>query len=69
LASASAGVTSIIVGGRTKELFVDNLAAGDLRLTADDLARLDRVSRPALAVRDSPAVSVAEATTADLCPE
>jgi aryl-alcohol dehydrogenase-like predicted oxidoreductase len=43
------GVTSVIVGGRTKEQFADNLAAGDLRLTADDLARLDRVSRPALA--------------------
>jgi aryl-alcohol dehydrogenase-like predicted oxidoreductase len=42
-------VTSVIIGGRTKEQFADNLAAADLKLTADDLARLDVVSRPDLA--------------------
>jgi aryl-alcohol dehydrogenase-like predicted oxidoreductase len=43
------GVTSIIIGGRTKEQFADNLAAADLKLTAGDLAKLDAVSRPDLA--------------------
>jgi aryl-alcohol dehydrogenase-like predicted oxidoreductase len=43
------GVTSIIIGGRTKEQFADNLAAADLKLDADELARLDAVSRPNLA--------------------
>jgi aryl-alcohol dehydrogenase-like predicted oxidoreductase len=42
------GVTSVIVGGRTKEQFADNLAAADLTLTAEELARLDTVSRPPL---------------------
>jgi aryl-alcohol dehydrogenase-like predicted oxidoreductase len=42
-------VTSVIIGGRTKEQFADNLAAADLKLTPDDLARLDVVSRPDLA--------------------
>jgi aryl-alcohol dehydrogenase-like predicted oxidoreductase len=43
------GVTSIIIGGRTKEQFADNLAAADLKLSADELARLDKASRPNLA--------------------
>jgi aryl-alcohol dehydrogenase-like predicted oxidoreductase len=42
------GVTSVIVGARTTEQFADNLAAVDLKLSADDLARLDEVSRPPL---------------------
>jgi diketogulonate reductase-like aldo/keto reductase len=42
------GVTSVIVGGRTKEQFADNLAAGDLKFDAAELARLDAVSRPTL---------------------
>jgi aryl-alcohol dehydrogenase-like predicted oxidoreductase len=46
---AQPGVTSIIIGGRTKEQFADNLAAADLKLTADDLAKLDAASRPDLA--------------------
>jgi aryl-alcohol dehydrogenase-like predicted oxidoreductase len=46
---AQPGVTSIIIGGRTKEQFADNLAAADLKLTAGDLAKLDAVSRPDLA--------------------
>jgi aryl-alcohol dehydrogenase-like predicted oxidoreductase len=41
-------VTSVIIGGRTKEQFADNLAAAALQLTYDDLARLDSVSRPDL---------------------
>jgi aryl-alcohol dehydrogenase-like predicted oxidoreductase len=42
------GVTSVIVGGRTEAQFLDNLAAADLKLTADQLERLDAVSRPPL---------------------
>ena len=42
------GVTSVIAGGRTDEQFADNLAAADLKLGKDDLAKLDEVSRPDL---------------------
>ncbi len=42
-------VTSVIIGGRTQEQFADNLAAADLALSADELKRLDAVSRPDLA--------------------
>ncbi len=38
------GVTSVIVGARTEEQLADNLAAADVALTADELARLDDVS-------------------------
>ncbi len=37
-------VTTLIVGARTEEQLADSLAAAELTLTADDLARLDRVS-------------------------
>jgi aryl-alcohol dehydrogenase-like predicted oxidoreductase len=39
------GVTSIIIGGRTKEQFADNLAAADLKLSAEERTRLDKVSQ------------------------
>ncbi len=39
-------VTSVIVGGRTEAQFKDNLAAADLKLTAEERARLDAVSAP-----------------------
>jgi len=42
------GVTSLIVGGRTEAQFQDNLAAADVKLDADERARLDRVSQPTL---------------------
>jgi aryl-alcohol dehydrogenase-like predicted oxidoreductase len=42
------GVTSVIVGGRTKEQFTDNIGAWELKLDADELKRLDAVSRPNL---------------------
>jgi aryl-alcohol dehydrogenase-like predicted oxidoreductase len=42
------GVTSLIIGGRTQEQFADNLAAADLKLTTEELDRLDVVSRPNL---------------------
>jgi aryl-alcohol dehydrogenase-like predicted oxidoreductase len=37
-------VTSLIVGARTPEQLRDNLAAADLELTGDELAKLDEVS-------------------------
>lgn len=41
-------VASLIVGGRTEEQLADNLAAADLDLTADERARLDKVSQLSL---------------------
>ena len=38
------GVTSAIIGGRNMAQFEDNLAAAELKLTPDDIARLDQVS-------------------------
>ena len=42
------GITSVIAGGRTAEQFSDNLAAAELKLTADERSRLDAVSAPPL---------------------
>ncbi len=42
------GVTSVIIGARTDEQLADNLAAADLDLSDDDVARLELVSRPPL---------------------
>jgi len=42
------GVVSAIIGGRNEAQFRDSLAAGTLKLTADDRARLDKVSQPPL---------------------
>jgi aryl-alcohol dehydrogenase-like predicted oxidoreductase len=41
---AKPAVTSVIVGARTEEQLADNLAAADLKLSAADVERLDRVS-------------------------
>ena len=41
---AKPAVTSVIVGARTEQQLSDNLAAADVVLTADELARLDAVS-------------------------
>ena len=41
-------VTSVIIGGRTRAQFEDNLAAADLKLSEDERARLDKVSQPTL---------------------
>jgi aryl-alcohol dehydrogenase-like predicted oxidoreductase len=40
------GITSVIVGGRTTEQFADNLASAELKLSAEERARLDKVSEP-----------------------
>ena len=42
------GVTSLIIGGRNEEQFKDNLAATQVKLTAEERARLDKVSQPTL---------------------
>jgi aryl-alcohol dehydrogenase-like predicted oxidoreductase len=41
---AQPGVTSLIVGARTLDQLRDNLAAGDLELSAEEISRLDQVS-------------------------
>jgi len=41
-------ISSVIMGGRTTEQFVANLKAAEIKLTADQLARLDKVSEPEL---------------------
>ncbi len=41
-------VTSLIIGARTAEQLADNLAAAELRLSADERARLDQASAPPL---------------------
>ncbi|MFG1824787.1 aldo/keto reductase [Microbispora bryophytorum] len=46
---AQRAVTSVIVGARKLEQLTDNIAAGDLALTEQDLAELDEVSRPPIA--------------------
>jgi len=38
------GVTSVIVGARTEKQLTGNLAAADLKLTADEVCRLDKIS-------------------------
>jgi aryl-alcohol dehydrogenase-like predicted oxidoreductase len=42
------GITSVVVGARHEEQLTDNLAAAGLRLTNEDVTRLERVSRPPL---------------------
>jgi aryl-alcohol dehydrogenase-like predicted oxidoreductase len=41
-------VSSVIVGARTDEQLKDNLAAADLELTDEEVARIEEVSRPPL---------------------
>jgi aryl-alcohol dehydrogenase-like predicted oxidoreductase len=41
-------VASVIVGARTDEQLADNLRAGDLELSPEEVARLEQVSRPRL---------------------
>nr|XP_061840643.1 1-deoxyxylulose-5-phosphate synthase YajO-like [Nerophis lumbriciformis] len=39
------GVASVIVGARTEDQLVGNLASADIELSADELTRLDEISR------------------------
>jgi diketogulonate reductase-like aldo/keto reductase len=41
-------VSSVIIGARTEQQFKENLAATELKLSEEELARLDKVSRPPL---------------------
>lgn len=41
-------ITTVIIGARTDEQLADNLAAAELELSAEEAARLEEVSRPAL---------------------
>uniref|UniRef100_UPI003F490D2A aldo/keto reductase n=1 Tax=Ensifer adhaerens TaxID=106592 RepID=UPI003F490D2A len=41
-------VTSVVIGGRTETQFKDNLAASELKLSAEERKLLDDVSRPPL---------------------
>jgi len=41
-------ITTLIVGARTEAQLKDNLAAAELKLTAEERARLDKVSQPVL---------------------
>ena len=45
---ARPAVTTVIIGARTEEQLADNLAAAELELSADEVARLEQVSRPPL---------------------
>jgi aryl-alcohol dehydrogenase-like predicted oxidoreductase len=40
------GITTVIVGARTDEQLADNLAAAELELSAEEVGRLEQVSRP-----------------------
>ena len=40
------GVTSVIIGAKTKEQLADNLKASEWELTPEELARLDEISKP-----------------------
>jgi aryl-alcohol dehydrogenase-like predicted oxidoreductase len=42
------GVTSLIIGARTEEQLLDNLAAANVRLAPEERARLDKASVPVL---------------------
>lgn len=41
-------ITSVVVGGRTKEQFADTLAAADFKLSGEERAKLDAVSQQPL---------------------
>jgi len=45
---ARPGISSLVVGARTDEQLADNLAAAQLELSAEERARLDALSAPAL---------------------
>jgi aryl-alcohol dehydrogenase-like predicted oxidoreductase len=45
---ARPGITSVIVGARTDEQLADNLAAAELKLSDEQIGRLELVSRPPL---------------------
>ena len=46
LAARPSGVTSLVIGGRNEAQFKDNIAAAELKLSDDERAQLDKVSKP-----------------------
>jgi len=42
------GVSSLVVGGRTESQFAENFGAVELKLTEEELSRLNEISRPPL---------------------
>jgi aryl-alcohol dehydrogenase-like predicted oxidoreductase len=42
------GISTVIIGARNEDQLADNLAAADLQLSADEIERLEVVSRPPL---------------------
>jgi aryl-alcohol dehydrogenase-like predicted oxidoreductase len=42
------GISSVVIGARTDEQLADNLKAAELKLGDEELARLEKVSRPPL---------------------
>ncbi len=47
--AAQPAVTSVLLGARRRDQLADNLAAADLKLTGEELARLSEVSKPDMA--------------------
>jgi aryl-alcohol dehydrogenase-like predicted oxidoreductase len=47
--AAQPAVTSVLLGARKREQLADNLAAANLKLTGEELARLSEVSKPEMA--------------------
>lgn len=47
--AAQPAVTSVILGARTIDQLKDNMASAEVKLTAEDLQKLDEVSRPRMA--------------------
>jgi aryl-alcohol dehydrogenase-like predicted oxidoreductase len=45
---ARPAVSTVVVGARTSEQLADNLAAAELRLTTEEISRLDKASAPPL---------------------
>jgi aryl-alcohol dehydrogenase-like predicted oxidoreductase len=42
------GITSLVIGARSEDQLKDNLGAAEVKLTADERARLDKASQPRL---------------------
>jgi aryl-alcohol dehydrogenase-like predicted oxidoreductase len=40
-------VTTVIIGAKRQEQLLDNLKAAEVKLSAEELAKLDEVSKPA----------------------
>jgi aryl-alcohol dehydrogenase-like predicted oxidoreductase len=50
---AQPGITSVIIGPRTKEQLLDNLGALDVEVTEEDCKRIDEIAKPTQCIGDS----------------